>query len=569
MSPGGRTARGRRSCLLGTARVLALTLGGLTLAACATTEPSILALPIAPVPSPPAPTTVLQAALQSEMDADVLAFYRAREFRSAWLDWRDVAAVRDALGRADEQGLRARDYTLPAGGRPTPVQEAARYDIALTKAVLRYAKEVRTGQFRPSEIYSDAGLPVRAYDAPGELNRALNEGALPRYLTDLPPQHPEYGRLVKALAYYRTIAEEGGWPLIPGKGEVRLDRNNERLNVLIQRLRVEDPILDGIAKPSRVEVRDAVKRFQARNGLLDDGRVGAETLATLNVPAHMRVEQIAANMERWRWLPRQFESRYVAVNVPDQSVKFVKDGDVALTSKVVVGRKTSATPLIRTEIRTVVINPPWNIPGDIAARDLLPRLKRNANYLATKNMVVMDSPPSDPHGRKINWRSIKAAEFPYAIRQLPGPTTALGAVMLDSPNDFDVYLHDTPNKKLFTLTTREISNGCIRVQDIFPLASLALTGDVDDGMGMINEARKTRQTQRIPLENPVPVYFLYWTVSVDEEGKIAFRPDRYGRDTVLIAALAKGSGPATPAKPGVMQEDNPTDTALDPDDLAP
>src|SRR5262245_28850468 len=125
MSPVGRTARGRRSGLLGTARVLALTFGGLTLAACAT-ESSIVALPVPPVPSAPAPTTVLQAALQSEMDADVLAFYRAREFRSAWLDWRDVAAVRGVLGRADEQGLHARDYTLPVGGRPTPIQEAAR-----------------------------------------------------------------------------------------------------------------------------------------------------------------------------------------------------------------------------------------------------------------------------------------------------------------------------------------------------------------------------------------------------------------------------------------------------------
>ena len=103
--------------------------------------------------------------------------------------------------------------------------------------------------------------------------------------------------------------------------------------------------------------------------------------------------------------------------------------------------------------------------------------------------------------------------------------------MLDSPNDFDVYLHDTPNKKLYDSNMREISNGCVRVQEIFPLASLALTGDAEDGMGMINEARKTRQTQRIPLDNPVPVYFLYWTASADADGNVDFRPDRYGRDS--------------------------------------
>jgi murein L,D-transpeptidase YcbB/YkuD len=513
--------------------------------------------------------SALQTILQSEANPEVLAFYQAREFRAAWLDENNVTEVRRVLGRADAQGLRISDYTLPTGELPSPDLEAARYDIALTAAVLRYARDVRTGRFRPGDIYSDVGLPARVYDAPAELNRALGAASLPRYLADLPPQHPEYGRLAEALARYRTIADEGSWPLVPGNSELRLDRNDARLEALIQRLRVEDPALDAVAKPSRAQVRDAVKRFQARTGLADDGRVGPETLAALNVPASIRAQQIAANMERWRWLPRQFESRYVAVNVPDQSVQFVKDGDVVLTSRVVVGRKTSATPLIRTEIQTVVVNPPWNIPGDIAARDLLPHLKRNANYLATKNMVVMDAPTSDPHGRKINWRNIKAAEFPYAIRQLPGPTTALGSVMLDSPNDFDVYLHDTPNKKLFALNTREISNGCVRVQAIFPLASLALTGDVEDGMGMINEARRTRETQRLPLENPVPVYFLYWTASVDKEGSVDFRPDRYGRDAVLIAALTKGSRPAAPAMPGVSQDVGPADETLDVGDLAP
>jgi murein L,D-transpeptidase YcbB/YkuD len=255
------------------------------------------------------------------------------------------------------------------------------------------------------------------------------------------------------------------------------------------------------------------------------------------------------------------------------------DGKSVLKSKVVVGRKTSASPIIRTEIKTVVVNPPWNIPGDIAARDLLPHLKRNANYLARRNMVVMDGPPGDPRGRTIKWRTIKPEEFPYAIRQLPGPTTALGAIMLDSPNDFDVYLHDTPNKKLFALTSREISNGCIRVEQIFPLASLVMTGDMDDGMAELNKVRRTRQTQRLPLDNPVPVYFLYWTAMVDEDGNVDFRPDRYGRDTTLIAALARGSA-AAPTKalldtePGEelnpigsepSEQDSPDDAA----DLAP
>ena len=557
-------------------RAAALMLAGLTAASCATTPPPIVALPVQQAPAPSTQAS-LKALLMSQAQPDVLAFYSARDFRPAWTDGKDdekdIADIRAAFARASEQGLRNADYSLPREVNTQPGAEAARYDIAVTAAVLRYVRDVHTGRFKPNDIHADVQLPTVSFDAGWYLNRAVDSGSFATYLAELAPAHPEYQRLVKALARYRALAEEGGWPSIPGTAEIRLERNDERLQALIKRLTFEDPILDAKANPTRNDIRDAVKRFQARNGLDDDGRVGPETIAVLNIPAPVRVEQIAANMERWRWLPPQFETRYVAVNVPDQSLQYVRDGKAVLTSKVVVGRKTSSTPIIRTEIKTVVVNPPWNIPGDIAARDLLPKLKRNANYLATRNMVVMDGPPNDPTGRTIKWRDIKPAEFPYAIRQLPGPATALGAVMLDSPNDFDVYLHDTPNKKLFDLTTREISNGCVRVQQIFPLASLALTGDVDDGMKTLNDARRTRKTQRIALDNPVPVYFLYWTAMVDEDGTVGFRPDRYGRDTTLIAAMARGTA-LVPSKvldtePG--EELNPIGGMPEPDDadLAP
>ena len=161
-------------------------------------------------------------------------------------------------------------------------------------------------------------------------------------------------------------------------------------------------------------------------------------------------------------------------------------------------------------------------------------------------MVLTDGPAGDPYGRTIDWRKIVPAEFPYAIQQLPGPDTALGALMLDSPNDFDVYLHDTPNKKRFDSSEREISNGCVRVQQIFALASLALTGDAEEGMSRLNETAKSRQTKRLPLNRPLPVYFLYWTAFAGPDGAVSFRPDRYGRDAPLIAALTKGDARVTP-----------------------
>jgi murein L,D-transpeptidase YcbB/YkuD len=501
----------------------------------------------------------------------VLRFYQSRNFIPAWTGdtekeglGKDIRAV---LARAQDQGLRSEEYTLPQHDlAPAPGPKAAEYEIALTDAVLRYARDVKTGRVRPDDVYTDVLLPASGFAPITDLTAALNAHAVSDFLANLPPSHPEYRQLAQALARYRAIAEEGGWPAVGGKNAIKLDGNDPRISLLVKRLAFEDPILAAIPTPKASELRDAVKRFQSRNGLADDGQVGADTIAALDVPASARAVQIAANMERWRWLPPAFENRYVAVNVPDQSLEFVRDGKPALTSKVIVGNPASPTPITRSEIVAVVANPPWNIPGDIAARDLLPHLRKSPNYLATKHMVVTDGPPGDPYGRTIDWKKIIPAEFPYAIQQLPGPTTALGALMLDSPNDFDVYLHDTPNKKRFESDMREISNGCVRVQEIIALASLALTDDAAKGTSRLNLVIKTRQTQRIALDAPLPVYFLYWTALASRDGTVGFRIDPYGRDAPLIAALTHGDkGPVQQAAERAAGEMQPEEA----DELSP
>jgi murein L,D-transpeptidase YcbB/YkuD len=552
-------------------------IAAILLAGCATT--------IVPPEMPPMvaqdPSLITQAALRqaiaareaalgpqaSKTDA-VIFFYRTRDFRPAWTleSQRDMReAVRATLARASAQGLRPGEYPLPAESGFGAGREAAQAEIAFSGALLRYAQDVHNGRLRPGDLYEDVELPVRNFDPAVDLVKALRADSLSNFLSTLPPAHPQYARLVRALARYRAIEAKGGWPSVPGPGEIKLDGKDMRQSALVQRLAAEDQDFAAVGSPNATDIRDAVKRFQSRNGLPEDGRAGGATLQALNISAAERAGEIAANMERWRWMPDSFEHRYVAVNVPDQSVDFVRDGRTVLHSEVVVGRPTSATPITRSEIVSVVVNPPWNIPGDIAARDLLPQLIKNRNYLAQKHMVITDT-PKDPYGRKIDWKKVVPAEFPYAIQQLPGPATALGAVMLDSPNDFDVYLHDTPNKKLFDLTTREISNGCIRVQQIFPLASLALTDDASNGMAMLKDVVKTRETKRIKLDAPLPVYFLYWTAWVDTDGEVQFRPDRYERDAPLLAALVKGQAArkARKAAEGASDEANPEGDNISP-----
>ena len=249
---------------------------------------------------------------------------------------------------------------------------------------------------------------------------------------------------------------------------------------------------------------------------------------------------IMANMERWRWLPRKLEPDRIIINAADASLQLWLAGRLVLTSRVIVGRPDSPTPVLRAEGAGLTLNPSWTVPQSIANKEILPKLKRNHAYLASQDMILLNGPPGDPHGLHVNWRAIPAGKFPYQIRQIPGPRNPLGRIKLELPNRFDVYLHDTPGKAAFARPARALSHGCVRVEQILPLASYALNADLN-AEEQISQALGTGQTQYIPLQRRLPVYFLYWTAFPDAQGKIQFRPDIYGRDRRLIAALHAGA----------------------------
>jgi murein L,D-transpeptidase YcbB/YkuD len=487
-----------------------------------------------------------QASQPADAPTDpVFDFYSARAFRPVWSGSaaaeKDGATVAFVLAHAEDQGLRLSDYATAShwDAPPQTGVEAAAYELNLTTDLLHYARDVRQGRVQPSQVYTDVSLPARTFDFAASLNRAVRAHTVEMFLADLPPPQPEYQGLVMALMNYRKLAEQGGWPAIPGKGEIALDgkqgAKDARLRALILRLALEDPQLAG-SEMGIEDVRAAIQRFQARNGINPDGHAGPSTLAALNVPAAARIGQILANMERWRWMPRNPEARYIRVNVPDQTVQFVSNGEVALETRAIVGRLTSKTPITRMMAQQLVANPPWHVPDDIAAASILPQLQRSPDYLKTRNMVLVNGPADDPHGLKINWRKMK--KMPYWVDQNPGDDSAMGVLMLDSPNDFGVYLHDTPGKALFKSDLRLKSNGCIRVEQMLPLASLVLSGDAVAGMNQVQEAIGSGETKRLALEQPLPVYLIYWTAVASPDGGVGFRQDLYGRDKPLISALS-------------------------------
>jgi len=500
----------------------------------------------ADAPLLPSPPTAVQALLYGRLSeqrasaselAQLQRVYAEHHFQPLWSGSADALehqrVARSVLARVDEHGLEPIHYSSANLALANAIDEqAAQIDIELTLDVLRYAHDVRGGRLLPRDVYRDVDLPEVAFDPAAALASALRRGDLANFLSELPPPQPEYQRLVAALARYREIEAQGGWLSIPGDREVKTDGSDPRLDVLMRRLRAEDP-----EAPLGADPVAAVKRYQRRNGLTADVRPGALTLEMLNVSAAERVAQIAANLERWRRLPRTFEPRYIAVNVPDQSLNLIENGKVLLTSRVIIGRPQTPTPIFRATAIAVTVNPPWNVPHSIAVKEILPQLRRDPNYLATQDMVLLNGPSDDPTGAHIDWRRMSSDRFPFQIQQLPGDKNALGKLKLELPNRFSVYLHDTPGKAAFEREQRALSHGCIRVQEIFPLAVLAMGGDADIQLTNLNASIDAGATTQFPLSEPLPVYVLYWTAMAAEDGSVGFRRDLYGRDRRLNAVL--------------------------------
>jgi murein L,D-transpeptidase YcbB/YkuD len=484
-------------------------------------------------------------------------FYQLRGYAPAW--GADAGGVEraslllQALAQADTHGLDPGDYHLEAiRARRTGSldRNAVEQELLLTDAYLRYATQVRTGRVRPEQVDPDWGITPPSFDAVGALARALSDPqAFAAELASLPPPGDGYVRLVEALGRYRAIAAGTRWPVLPSGSLLRPGSSDVRLPALRDRLAAEGD-LAGLA--SGVDYDDtleqAVRRFQARHGIAVDGIVGPATLKALNVPVSERIRQIRLNLERWRWLPRDLGRRYIAVNAADATLEVVEDGQTVLASRVVVGDLRHPTPVVRSRLDAVIFNPPWNVPSSIAAKEILPRLRRAPHYLADNDIVILERRESDPFGLTMDWSGVPSNPFPFRLQQQPGPQNSLGRIKFDTPNRFDVYLHDTPARSLFARPLRTSSHGCVRVERARELAAYVLADQAPSGgTPMIDEAIVAGRTQRVPVARPLPVYFFYWTAFVEGGRVVHFREDVYGRDRRLAAALRGGAGGVVPA----------------------
>ena len=514
------------------------------------------------------PATEIEALIQKKLDGPKLdridedqwghtkRLYKIYGSNPLWLTSNGLhqtrtKALTNAVLAANGDGMRLDDYPIGALAQAigalkqttTPTAEQlATADVILTASYTSLGEDLLTGQVDPRTVAQAWHVNPEEENIDSALVRNLRYEQLDKALATMRPTDDDYAGLSKQLQAYRVIVAKGGWQPVPATENLKPGArgNPAVLTAVRNRLAVEG-IVPGSApstasmtpspqsadtSPSPAGTYDrnlaaAVALFQERHGINVDSALGKETIESMNVPASYRLGEIAANMERYRWLPRSFGSRYIFVNVSAFKLEAYDSGQTALTMKVIVGQEyqDKATPVFADSLETVVFRPYWNVTPDIAAKEVFPK---GAAYMERENMETYRE-----NGK-------------LRVRQRPGPKNALGFVKFLFPNDFNIYLHDTPNHELFKEDVRAFSHGCIRVEKPAELAQWVLGWPADK---VQQEMDSPPDNKSVKVPQKIPVYITYFTTYMNN-GQLYFGNDLYNRDDKLVPIVMNGAMPS-------------------------
>jgi L,D-transpeptidase YcbB len=518
----------------------------------------------------------------SDYDSYVQTFYDDRNFEVAWT--RDAVPTATATAFIQQfedsaaKGLIPEDYDAPRWAdrvkalNDKSADAISLFDVAMTVNVMRYISDLRIGRVNPSRFNFEVPVQDKKYDlAEFVSDNVVDATDVPKLIAGVEPDSDDYRKTEQALARYLDLAkqqqQEGAEPLPTAIKTVSVGDSYPAVGALLARLQLEGDAADDATSGSATSavfnstLSAAVKSYQHRHGITEDGKLTAQTIKSLNVPMTDRVAELQDSLERWRWLPEPYLHARLMVNLPEFVLRgYDPDHKLDFTMRVVVGQVMGQheTPVFTHMMKYLVFRPYWNVPVDIARKELVPHIATNHGYLASKNFEVTNN-----KGVVLaDYTAKEVSQGEVMVREKPGPKNSLGLVKFMFPNQYDIYLHSTPAVSLFERTRRDFSHGCIRVQKPVDLAVWVLEGQGGDwDLDKVEEAMSSGPDNKtVSLKTPLPIVIFYLTAIVAEDGQVNFFDDIYGYDSEMQKVFEKG--PPYPIKPApIVPKTKPGDTA--------
>jgi L,D-transpeptidase YcbB len=530
----------------------------------------------APPPLSPDDQAILRGIIQSRSLSDlrwpdfgdygqqVQKFYESYGYALPWIRGREptpqAQQILTLLLNSEKKGLSAEDYDGPrwtdrlvklnTASRESSEADAVRFDLALTVCAMRYISDLHIGKVNPKRLDFGFDVESKKYDLPEFLKEHVVDASdVSAALAQVEPPYPGYRRTIQALDTYLELAKKyDGEPFPAIRKTIAPGDTYAGVPQLIRLLQLvgDLPVDAGLAADGTVyqgALVEAVENFQRRHGRDPNGHISAQTLADLNIPLTSRVRQMQLTLERWRWMPIVSHAAPIVANIPEFRLRaYDENFKVVLAMNVVVGKAYGHdTPVFQDKMEYVIFRPYWSVPYSITRAEMIPHIVRDPDYLAKKNFEVVDSRQEVATTGAVTGdilAQLRAGKL--FIRETPGPKNSLGLVKFIFPNSFNVYMHDTPAHQLFSQSRRDFSHGCIRLERPADLAVWVLRDNHGWDADRVRAAMDGDTTQQVNFAHPIPVFIVYGTVVVTEDGIVHFYDDIYKHDAALERVLEKG-----------------------------